>query len=316
MTLQHDVRSHSDSGVSASEVKHISVCICTYKRPSFLTRLLNELRDQDTEGLFAYSVVVVDNDASQSAKGVVTDFAATSRVPTKYFVEPQQNIPSARNKAIDNACGDFIAFIDDDEFPTKNWLLTLFKAREQYRTDGVIGPVKRYFDAEPPAWIVKGSFYQRATYPTGLVIDWKKGRVNNALLSNHIFSRSKPAFRSEFRSGEDQDFFRRMIDLGYGFVWCNEAVVYEVVPPVRWKRSFIIRRALLRGATSPLHETFGAREIAKSLIATPVYAVGLPFAAVCGQHRFMSLLEKLCEHGGLLLALVGLNPVKEPYVTE
>jgi len=180
----------------------------------------------------------------------------------------------------------------------------------------VLGPVKRYFDAEPPAWIVKGAFYERPTYSTGFVIDWSKGRTNNVLLSNHIFSRSEPPFRSEFRSGEDQDFFRRMIDLGYVFVWCNEAVVHEVVPPTRWKRSFILRRALLRGAISPLHQTFGARDIAKSLIATPIYAVGLPFAAVCGQHRFMSLLEKLCEHGGRLLALLGFDPVKEPYVTE
>lgn len=316
MTLQHDVRSHSDSGVSASEVKHISVCICTYKRPSFLTRLLNELRDQDTEGLFAYSVVVVDNDASQSAKEVVTDFAATSRIQAKYCVESQQNIPLARNKAIENATGDFIAFIDDDEFPAKNWLLTLFKACKQHHADGVLGPVKRYFDEEPPAWIVKGSFYERPTYPTGLVIDGKKGRTNNVLLSNQIFSHREPPFRAEFRTGEDQDFFRRMIDKGYVFVWCNEAVVHEVVPPTRWKRSFILRRALLRGAVSPLYETFGAREIAKSLIATPIYAVGLPFAALCGQHRFMILLEKLFEHGGRLLALLGFNPVKEPYVTE
>jgi hypothetical protein len=30
----------------------------------------------------------------------------------------------------------------------------------------------------------------------------------------------------------------------------------------------------------------------------------------------MILLEKLFEHGGRLLALLGFNPVKEPYVTE
>jgi len=312
MTPQRDAR----FDVRTSEMKHISVCICTYKRRSFLHRLLNELREQLTEGLFSYSVVVVDNDVSQSAEEVVAEFAATSRIASKYCVEPQQNIPLARNKAIENASGDFIAFIDDDEFPTKSWLLTLFKACRQYHADGVLGPVKRYFDEEPPEWIVKGSFYQRPTYSTGLVIDWKKGRTNNVLLSSQIFSRGESPFRAEFRTGEDQDFFRRMIDKGYVFVWCNEAVVYEVVPPTRWKRSFILRRALLRGAVSPHYETFGAPEIAKSLVATPIYAAGLPFAALCGQHRFMILLEKLCEHGGRLLALLGFNPVKEPYVTD
>ncbi len=40
----------------ANEPKHISGCICTYERPRFLKRLLEELGDQDTSGLFTYSI--------------------------------------------------------------------------------------------------------------------------------------------------------------------------------------------------------------------------------------------------------------------
>src|SRR5579863_5318632 len=119
-----------------NQTKHISVCICTYKRPQFLKRLLTELDGQDTGGLFTYSIVVADNDQSQSAKPVVTDFLATSAIPVTYCVQPRQNIALTRNKAIENAHGDFVAFIDDDEFPTKTWLLTLFNAYNEYAVDG------------------------------------------------------------------------------------------------------------------------------------------------------------------------------------
>jgi len=102
-----------------NEMQHISVCICTYKRPHFLKRLLEELACQDTSGLFTYSIVVADNDHLQSAKAVVGDFAAASSIPITYCVEPRQNIALAQNKAIENANGGFVAFIDDDEFPTK-----------------------------------------------------------------------------------------------------------------------------------------------------------------------------------------------------
>jgi glycosyltransferase involved in cell wall biosynthesis len=315
-SLGHDERSESAGDATTREVKHISVCICTYKRELFLKRLLTDLRDQDTDGLFTYSIVVADNDALQSAKGVVSNFAATSKIPITYCVEPRQNIPSARNKAIENSSGDFIALIDDDEFPTKRWLLTLLSACNSYGVDGALGPVMRHFDGNPPKWIVKGGFYQRATYPTGLIINWTMGRTNNALLNKRIFSPGVQPFRPEFRVAEDQDFFRRMIESGFSFVWCNEAIVYEVVPPVRWKRTFILRRALLRGAMATLLPTFGAREVVKSLIAVSVYAVALPFAFVCGHHRFMALAEKLCDHAGMLLALLGFDPVKEAYVTE
>ena len=37
---------------------------------------------------------------------------------------------------------------------------------------------------------------------------------------------------------------------------------------------------------------------------------------VLGQHRFMSLLVRLCDHLGKILAVIGINPVKGPYITE
>src|SRR5271165_1143706 len=299
-----------------NRTNHISVCICTYKRPRFLKRLLGELADQETGGLFTYSVVVADNDELQSAKALVSDFAAGSTVPVTYCVEPQQNISLTRNKAIENATGDFIAFIDDDEFPTKRWLLTLFKACHEYDVDGVLGPVKCHFDEKPPKWVVKGKFYERPTYPTGFVIDWTKGRTGNVLLKRRIFEPGERPFNPDFHRAGDQDFFRRMIARGRVFIWCNEAVAYEVVPPIRWTRTFMLKRALLRGTISLQHPTSQLRSIAKSVLAVPIYAVALPVALLMGHHRFMTLLVKLCDHLGKLLTLIGLKPVKSQLVTD
>jgi len=278
--------------------------------------LLSELRVQDTGGLFTYSIVIADNDELQSGEAVILDFAAESHIEIRYCVEPRQNIALARNKAVENTRGDFLAFIDDDEFPGKRWLLTLFKACNDYDADGVLGPVRPYFDKDPPKWVVKGKFYERPTYRTGLVIDWRKGRTGNVLLRRRIFAPGGQAFRPSFLTGEDQDFFRRMIEKGHSFIWCNEAVAYEVVPPIRWKRTFLLRRALLRGAVSVVHPAFGPLQVAKSVIAVPVYAAALPFALVLGHHRFMTLLVKLTDHLGKLLSLLGINPIRESYVTE
>lgn len=300
----------------SGEEKHISVCICTYKRPQFLQRLLRELAEQETDGLFTYSIVVADNDHLQSAKPAVTEFSRTSNIPIEYCVEPRQSIPLVRNRAIESALGNYVAFIDDDEFPIKNWLLTLLKACDNYCVDGVLGPVKRHFEERPPDWVSKGNFYDRRTFPTGAVLDWKHGRTGNVLLKRHVFSNGELPFRPEFRASEDQDFFRRMIEKGYRFIWCDEAVAYEVVPPTRWKRTIMLKRALLRGAMARLQPTFGVFDATKSVIAVMVYIVALPFAALLGQHKFMDLLIRLCDHLGKLLAFVGIHPVKEPYVTE
>jgi succinoglycan biosynthesis protein ExoM len=295
---------------------HISVCICTYKRPDLLRRCLEGMAQQETEGRFSYSIVVVDNDSLESAKPVVSAFAATAGAEAIYCVEPRQNIALARNKALEHVTGDFVAFFDDDQFPTKHWLRTLFLSCEEYKADGVLGPVKPHFDVPPPAWVVKGKFCERPTYPTGLVIDWRKGRTGNVLLRRRLLCSGEQAFRREFITGEGQDFFRRMIERGHRFVWCNEAVAFEVVPAQRWELGFMLRRALLRGRVSLLHPTTGAGDIAKSLLAVPVYCLALPLALFVGKHRFILCLFKLFHHAGKILGWLGLNLGDESYVTE
>jgi succinoglycan biosynthesis protein ExoM len=299
-----------------NESRHISVCVCTYKRPQLLKWLLEKLRDQDTDTLFTYSVVVADNDQLQSARAVVSDFVASSSLSVKYCVEPRQSIALARNRAVENAQGNYLAFIDDDEFPAKNWLLILFKTCEEYRVDGVLGPVRRHFDEEPPQWIVKGQFYERPINTTGSIVDWREARTGNVLLKRQIFETDNPPFRPEFRAGEDQDFFRRMIEKGYAFIWTDQAVAYEVVPPSRWKRTYMLKKALLRGATARLQPNCGALSIIRSVIAVPVYIAGLPLACLLGHYPVMALLVRLFDHLGKLLALAGINPIKEQYVAD
>lgn len=295
-----------------NQKKHICVCICTYKRSELLNNLLLTLEKQKTEEYFNFSIVIVDNDKYESAKSTVERFAKYSQIVVSYYVEPEQSIAFVRNKAIKMAEGDFVALIDDDEYPESSWLLNLYKAIESNKSDGILGPVFPYFEEEPPKWILKGKFFDRPTHPSGHVLSWYNTRTGNALIKRSVFEKGEEWFDPKFGSGgEDIDFFRRMIINGFIFIWCNEAFVYEVVPPNRWKRSFMIKRALLRGRISLLHAENCYVNIIKSLIAVPIYSLMLPFLQLCGHHFFMQYLIKLCDHAGKLLALIGLNPIRE-----
>ena len=297
-------------------VPHITVCVCTYKRPQLLLLLLRSLAQQRTAGKFTYSVVVVDNDRSMSAREIAEDFAASSGFRVTYDCEPEQNIARARNRGLTHVKGEFVAFFDDDQLATEGWLLTLLEYCERSKADGILGPVKPKFEVPPPAWVTKGKFCERPSYRTGFEIDWRKGRTGNVLLRTRIFPSDGEVFHPTFLTGEDQDFFRRMIEKGHRFLWCEEAVAYEIVPPRRWQRRFMVRRALLRGQVSLRHPSVGATEVAMSAVAIVVYSAALPFALLSGQHRFMRYLVSLCDHLGKVLASIGLEPIRHAYVTE
>jgi len=303
-----------DQPAPPAQAPHICVCICTYKRPVMLWRLLDTLSRQETGGLFTYSVVIADNDKERSAEATVDKARSELGLSIKYCVEPRQNIALARNRVVANAAGEFLAFIDDDEFPERMWLLTLFKTCREYDVDGVLGPVLRHFDEAPPRWLEKSQFYVRRVNPTGMKVEWQEARTGNVLLKRELIGSDPAPFRPEFRAGEDQEFFRRKIAEGRRFVWCANAAAFETVPPARWKRKYLLRKALLRGATAGLHKN--ALGVLKSLVAIPIYTLALPFALLAGQQFFMTLLVKICDHLGKLLIIVGINPIRDEYVLD
>ena len=289
----------------------ITVCISTLQRPELLKRLLTDLARQDTNSLFTFSAVVADNDPDESARPVVEMCRTTLPLSIQYVVEPRRSISHVRNKSLEPAKGEYVAFIDDDEFPTPEWLSTMFRSLNDYTVSGVFGPVRPHYDPATPSWVKKAGFYVRPEHPTGFPMPWQECRTGNVLVRRNVLEQVNPVFRPEFGGGaSDQDLFRRLMERGHRFIWSNEALVYEIVPPGRCKRRFLIRRALLRGSISLRHPQNRLVNVLKAFIAVPLYALALPFLQLRGHHFFMRHLIKLCDHLGRLLALFGFHPVR------
>lgn len=315
---------------------HISVCICTYKRPQLLYKLLDNLQNQITEDLFSYSAIIVDNDENKSARDVVTSWQCHSSFRISYYCEPERNIAIARNRAVANADGAFIAFSDDDEFPQATWLLSLYKAIARFQADGVLGPVRPYYPEGTPAWLIKSKLCERSEYKTGTRLHWSQTRTGNVLLSRQLFDESEYWFRSEYgrTGGEDTIFFKEQCEKGKLFVWCNEASVYEVVPAIRWEKRFYLKKSLRIGCgvgdnlrkgngefshpasrNQRYYKIFlntyktlwrGFSILARSMLWLAAMTLFLPFAFVLGQHIHMRCLEKLSYNSGVVAGFLGI----------
>ncbi len=297
----------------APDREHISVCICTYKRPHLLADLLNALSDQVTEGLFTYSAVVVDNDINKTAQKAVEDYLKTGSCVVNYQNEPEQNIALARNKAVENAIGEYIAFIDDDEIPEATWLFHLYQALHSYNCDAALGPVKPYYPSGTPEWLVKSKLCERPSYRTGTILHWGNTRTGNVLMKKELFDDPTNHFGREFgrTGGEDIEFFRRMAGLGKVFVWCNEAPTYEMVPQDRWTEEFYVQRYLriggLVGEKARRRESagYGIYLLTKSIAWVALMGTVLPVSLVLGRHLYMRANAKIMYNLGLISAFFG-----------
>ena len=292
---------------------HITVCVCTCLRPELLNRLLTQLAHQKTDGLFTMSCVVVDNDPGESARTVVHNVAGRSSLSLRYVAEPAKNFALIRNRALELVDGNLFAVIDDDEVPGEDWLLQLRLTLYDCSADGVLGPVRPYFEEEPPSWIVKSGICRRPEHSTGAVLHWRETRTGNVLMWTSLVRENGIRFDPQFGTGgEDVDFFRRASAAGKRFVWCSEAPAFELVPPTRLRRRYYIKRALLQGGISLKYavarsSVMGRLCVAgKASCAAVLYTLALPILFMAGDHVGMKYLIKDCHHIARLLAIVGI----------
>jgi succinoglycan biosynthesis protein ExoM len=235
----------------------LSLCIATYRRPERLAAVLFDLTRQTR---IPDEVVVVDNDAAESARPIVeARVRAGSPFPIHYAVQPQKNISLTRNKTVELATGDWLAFIDDDERAPLPWLAQLIDAAERYQADGVLGPVNPLVPSTAPDWIRRGHFYDFPRMHTGLVIPPNRLRFGNVLVKASWLRKNVAPFDPSLglTGGEDGDLLARLQQQGARIVWCDEAIVNEPVEPSRLSLQWLLARAMRGGQDFARHAMVG-----------------------------------------------------------
>lgn len=236
---------------------NISLCIATYRRAERLRALLDDLVQQRRP---PREVIVVDNDAGASARGVVERRRELGApFPIHYDVQPLKNISITRNRTVELASGDWIAFIDDDERAPPSWLAQLADAAELHGADGVLGPVEPVVPTHAPRWLRTGGFYNWARLQSGTVIPLNKLRFGNVLLRAALLRGAAAPFDPNYglTGGEDGDLLTRLVQAGARIVWCDEAIVREPVEAARLSLRWLLRRALRGGQDFARHMLAG-----------------------------------------------------------
>ena len=224
----------------------VTVAVLTYRRPGDLAAVLPALDRQARSIDPPAAVLVVDNDPDGGAASTVADHASAL---TRYVHEPVPGIAAARNRALLEAGTDLLVFIDDDERPSARWLEDLIRTYVVDRPAGVVGPVVSEYEHEPEAWVAAGRFFQRRRLATGAQVDL--AATNNLLLDLAQVRAHGLAFDERFgiSGGSDTLFTRQLADAGGRMVWCDSAVVVDVVPASRLTRGWVLRRAYRAGNT-------------------------------------------------------------------
>ena len=114
-------------------MKKISVIVPIYNVEKYLGRCVRSLCNQTHTNL---EILLVD-DGSPDCSGIMCDEFALQDPRIRVIHKKNGGLSDARNAGIEQATGDYIAFLDSDDWVDPTWLETLYKLCESY--DAEIG---------------------------------------------------------------------------------------------------------------------------------------------------------------------------------
>lgn len=130
-----------------------TVAIPTYNGESRLPQLLERLRAQINTEQFSWEIIVVDNNSTDNTAKVIQDYQLSwsDTCPLRYYFEAEQGAAFARQRAIQEAKGDLIGFLDDDNLPDSDWVAAAYSFGQNHPQAGAYGgQIHGQFEVAPP----------------------------------------------------------------------------------------------------------------------------------------------------------------------
>jgi succinoglycan biosynthesis protein ExoM len=231
------------------------ILIPTFRRPGGLAKALACLDKLQTTA--DITILVAENDPlGREGSEVVGLHAQRSRFKIQSIEVAQRGVSHVRNFLIATALVtpgvEFVAFMDDDEWPEPQWLQALLDM--QHRTDAEIvgGTVLPAFVSEPPVWAKQLKLFrqEQPDGPADMVWGTCNVLLTRALLQRVVVPWFDPRFG--LTGGEDMEFFTRAKAAGAKFAWAAAALMHEDVPASRTRLGWVFRRSFRIGGTNAL----------------------------------------------------------------
>jgi glucosyl-dolichyl phosphate glucuronosyltransferase len=254
----------------------ITIAVCTWNRARLIEQTLHSFTRLEIPPGLQWEVIVINNNSPDATEAVLDSFVP--RLPLRYFLEMQQGIAHARNRAVREARGEIILWTDDDVQVKPNWLGGYASAFAGDPECGFFGgPVELRFEGVPPAWLLDGldligGALGQVRVPGDLPIGEGPQLPFNCNMAvrreHHLTMPYDTRYGRKaggLVSGEETVFLRELLARGVKGRWLSDVTVLHAVPVERQSVDYL-RKALTGvghelGIRSPAHSKLEFRGI-------------------------------------------------------
>lgn len=109
----------------------VSVIVPVYNTSSYLAKCLNSLLDQTLVDL---EIIVVNDGSTDDSQKIIDEFSGKSD-KIRAFQKPNGGLSDARNFGLEKATGDFIGFVDSDDYVSREMFAEMYEKAMEHEAD-------------------------------------------------------------------------------------------------------------------------------------------------------------------------------------
>lgn len=227
-----------------------TIALCTHNHADRLARTLADLSAL-TLPRAPWELVIIDNASRDETPQVLGRHQWPAMWEVRVIREERLGLSNARNRAIQEACGEYIIFIDDDETPDSDWLCAYERLIEAKRPDAFGGRIRVLFEDIRPAWLQddllgflgelnRFDSITQLTVPTTSFFGGNFGFRKSVIDRVGGFDAMLGRKGTDNTGGEEVDFYRRLLSAGFWVWWTHEAVIYHRIQAVKLSRRYFL----------------------------------------------------------------------------
>ena len=211
-----------------NSIAKVSVIIPCYNVEEYIEKCINSVLNQTYENI----EVILINDGSTDNTSQVILKVIENKENVIYITNKNTGVSNARNTGIKAATGDYIMFIDSDDYISSNTIKNMYKLMERYNTDLVKCNIQKEYILENRVEKVK-PIYSKVRYIENssfsntihkkILSTETMNSACNSLYKTNIIKENNLLFREDIHNGEDAIFFMNYVDNSKSIVYTPTA---------------------------------------------------------------------------------------------
>lgn len=164
--------------------KKVSIIVPVYKTEKFLDKCLTSLINQTLKDI---EIVIVNDGSPDNSEEIINRFKKKYPDVIEYVKIPNGGVANARNVGLDNATGEYIGFVDSDDYVEENMYELLYKKAIDTKAEMV---VSGYFsDDEETGFIKNNALDDLSEFSKSLEENPSMLLVMNPFITSKLYSK-------------------------------------------------------------------------------------------------------------------------------